>query len=451
MIQEIELSKLKNHPQNVRKTYAGLEELADSIKAQGILQNLTVVEDPAETGTYLVVIGNRRLKAAQQAGLKTAPCSIVEMDEKEQFSTMLLENMQRNDLTIYEQAQGFQLMLDLGETEDTISEKTGFSKTTIRHRLNIAKLDPDLLQKKEQSDSFQLSLKDLYELEKVEDINTRNRILREATDSRSLVWKAQSAAANEKRDKKMKQIAVLLENQGIKKASKKAESEQYSGKWITIKEYDLDKSIPKKIQLPQEDKNNKNLHYLRRYSCVRIIKARTNQDKKKQLTPEEMERKQRDQNKKKIKAALKELDIQRRAFISNILSGRITPIKDDRKIQEAIWNVLIEAHVYLSQSTMKRFFTGKAEYDCTPEEKEEVARKVDSLNFTESLLVTMNYAIENIGDIYDWQGFYKPDIGKAMGHVYKILEQYGWTFASEEEQQIIDGTHELYRKAGDRT
>ena len=318
--------------------------------------------------------------------------------------------------------------------------------------LNImCPLDPDLLQKKEQSDSFQLSLKDLYELEKVEDINTRNRILREATDSRSLVWKAQSAAADEKRDKKMKQIAVLLENQGIKKASKKAESEQYSGKWITIKEYDLDKSIPKKIQLPQEDKNNKNLYYLRWCGCVRIIKARTNQDKKKQLTPEEMERKQRDQNKKKIKAALKELDIQRRAFISNILSGRITPIKDDRKIQEAIWNVLIEAHVYLSQSTMKRFFTGKAEYDCTPEEKEETARKVDSLNFTESLLVTMNYAIENIGDIYDWQGFYKPDIGKTMGHAYKILEQYGWTFASEEEQQIIDGTHELYRKAGDRT
>ena len=56
---------------------------------------------------------------------------------------MLLENIQREDLTIQEQAQGFQMMLDLGDTEDQIAEKTGFSKSTVRHRLNIAKLDQE--------------------------------------------------------------------------------------------------------------------------------------------------------------------------------------------------------------------------------------------------------------------------------------------------------------------
>lgn len=444
MIKEIELSKLRNHPQNVRKTYDGLEELAESIRAQGILQNLTVVENPAEYGTYLVVIGNRRLKAAQKAGLKTAPCSITVMDEKEQISTMLLENMQRNDLTIYEQAQGFQLMLDLGESEDTISEKTGFSKSTIRHRLNIAKLDQNLLQEKEQSSFFQLSLTDLYELEKVQDINTRNRILKEATDSRSLVWKAQSAAAEEKREKKMKQIAALLEKQGIKKAPKKAKDEQYSGKWITVKEYPLDKDVPKKIQLPQEDKDNKNLYYLRFYNYVRIIKEKTKQ--KKQLTPAEQEQKQRDQDKKKIKALLKELDVRRNEFISNIISGKIRPIKDDQKIQEAIWRVLINANIYLAGSTLRSFFIDKHEYECTPEESEEVVKKVEKLNFTQSLLVAMDYAIKHIGDIYDYQGYYKPNTGNTMKAAYDILEQYGWSFDSEESLQIIDGTHEFYRK-----
>ena len=57
MIQEIELGKLKIHPKNVRKTYRGIDELAESIKAKGILQNLTVVPDPDEEGTYFVVIG----------------------------------------------------------------------------------------------------------------------------------------------------------------------------------------------------------------------------------------------------------------------------------------------------------------------------------------------------------------------------------------------------------
>lgn len=74
-------------------------------------------------------------------------------------------------------------MLDLGDTEEQIAEKTGFSKTTIRRRLNIAKLNQDELKKKEQDENFQLTLKDLYELEKVKDIKTRDKILREATSS----------------------------------------------------------------------------------------------------------------------------------------------------------------------------------------------------------------------------------------------------------------------------
>ena len=164
MIQEIELSKLRIHPKNVRKTYTNIEELADSIKAKGILQNLTVVKNPEEEGTYWVVIGNRRLTAAKIAGIETAPCQIVDMDEKDQASTMLLENMQRSDLTIHEQAYGIQMVLDLGESEDGLAEKTGLSKSTIRHRSNIAKLNQDILQEKEKDENFQLTLRDLYEL-----------------------------------------------------------------------------------------------------------------------------------------------------------------------------------------------------------------------------------------------------------------------------------------------
>ena len=169
-IQNISIELVKVHPNNVRKTYNDIEELAESIKAKGILQNLTVVPDPQEPGKYLTVIGNRRLTAARMAGLETVPCIVSDMDEKEQTSVMLLENIQRSDLTVYEQAQGFQMMLDLGETEDTIAEKTGFSKKTIRHRLNIAKLDSKTLIEKERQDGYQLSLTDLYELEKIKDV-----------------------------------------------------------------------------------------------------------------------------------------------------------------------------------------------------------------------------------------------------------------------------------------
>lgn len=166
MIQEIELSKLKNHPMNVRRTYADIDELADSIKKNGVMQNLTVIPDPDQEGCYLVVIGNRRLLAAQKAGLQTVPCQIADMDQKTVAETMLLENMQRNDLSIIDQAYGFQLCLDLGDTAADIAEKTGLSKQTVKHRIEIARLDEDSLERRYNDPNFQLTMQDLIALEK---------------------------------------------------------------------------------------------------------------------------------------------------------------------------------------------------------------------------------------------------------------------------------------------
>lgn len=99
---------LEPHPNNPRKELGDLTELSESIKENGIMQNLTVVPFESEAGTrYRVIIGHRRLAASKAAGLAEVPCAVVDMDEKTQLSTMLLENIQRSDLTAFEQAQGF--------------------------------------------------------------------------------------------------------------------------------------------------------------------------------------------------------------------------------------------------------------------------------------------------------------------------------------------------------
>lgn len=175
----IPVSKLRPHPDNPRKDLGDLTELAESIKANGVFQNLTVVPHLGEitkehSGLYTVIIGHRRLAAAKLIGLKELPCIVVDMSEREQLSTMLVENMQRVDLTIYEQAQGFQMMLDLGDTMDEIAEKSGFSKSTVRKRLEIAKLDSKALKK---ASTRQLTLGDFDELAKVDDIEARNKLL----------------------------------------------------------------------------------------------------------------------------------------------------------------------------------------------------------------------------------------------------------------------------------
>ena len=171
---------LHPHPDNPRKVVGDVNELAESIRANGVLQNLTVVPyfSPVHKriikGLYTVIIGHRRLAAAKLAGLDELPCVIVEMSEKEQLSTMLTENMQRVDLTVYEQAQGFQMMLEMGDSVEQIAEKSGFSKGTVRKRLEIAKLDEKTLKK---VSTRQLSLADFDELAKLDDIGTRNKVL----------------------------------------------------------------------------------------------------------------------------------------------------------------------------------------------------------------------------------------------------------------------------------
>ena len=199
----IPVAELYPHPDNPRTDLGDLTELADSIKAKGILQNLTVIpghyvseeewkalpeadrlpmnkEHPGPgrylsmTG-YTVIIGHRRLAAARSISLETVPCVIASLSLQEQVQTMLLENIQRRDLKIYEQAHGFQLLLDFGSTVDEISAKTGFSATTIRRRVKMNELNQKKL--KQVVDTRLISLSDFDELAKIKDLKDRNEAL----------------------------------------------------------------------------------------------------------------------------------------------------------------------------------------------------------------------------------------------------------------------------------
>ncbi len=444
-IVNIGIEHIHPHPENPRKDLGDLTELVESVKKLGVMQNLTVIPQEGSPGEYTALIGHRRHAAAKLAGIAELPCIIKEgMGKKEQVSIMLEENMQRNDLTFYEQAQGFQMMLDLGETEDSIAEKTGFSKTTIRHRLNIAKLDQKELRKKEQDDSFQLSLKDLYELEKIGDIGTRNSILKKARDSRELVGMAQREVAETARNKKFKQIADMAEKEGIEKAPKDVEKELWSGKWDTVKEYDLDKDVPKKMKISVE--NGDRLYYVQYFRSVRIIKKHKNE--KKELTPWEIEKKDRERKKKQIKAIVKEMDASRKEFILNIIHGKIGGVKDEEEIREKIWRFLLKKSIYLSHGNMISFIMNKVYYNCSDNELAEGEKKLEAISYTHSMLMALHIAAEDV-EIVDYNGCYKKDTGETLKHCYDILKAYGWTFAGEDAEKVLDGTHELYGKGAD--
>ena len=195
-VTNIPVECLYSHPDNPRKDLGDLTELAASIKANGIFQNLTVVpvdnvesvllehfkainaahsvEEIPNGRFYVVIIGHRRLAAAKLAGMSAVPCTIVEMSPQEQVRAMLIENMQRAELTPYEQAQGFQMMLNMGDSVETIAKDSGFSETTIRRRVKLLAFDDQTFR---EATAKQITLDTLSEVAKIENAKKRDQIL----------------------------------------------------------------------------------------------------------------------------------------------------------------------------------------------------------------------------------------------------------------------------------
>jgi ParB family transcriptional regulator, chromosome partitioning protein len=239
MIQNIDIKKLHSHPYNPRKDLGDLTELANSIRTNGVFQNLTVVLDAADSGVcktcgrnrratnceyfaevgfppcphwidpgeqYTVVIGHRRLEAAKMAGLTELPCAISDMDMHEQVATMLLENMQRADLTVIEQADGFQMMIDFGETPAYIAEKTGFTEATVRHRLKLKELDR---KKFEEATVRGGRIEDYIALEKIKDAKVKNKLL-EHIGTTNFKWSMEQALSDQELPERKKALIAQL-------------------------------------------------------------------------------------------------------------------------------------------------------------------------------------------------------------------------------------------------
>src|SRR5664279_725597 len=120
-----------------------LQELADSIKAQGIIQPIVVRQVAYEK--YEIVAGERRWRAAQMAGLTQVPVVIKEIDDRAAMAIALIENIQREDLNPLEEAEALRRLLDeFDMTHQHIAEAIGKSRTTVTNLLRLMDLHPDV-------------------------------------------------------------------------------------------------------------------------------------------------------------------------------------------------------------------------------------------------------------------------------------------------------------------
>ena len=144
-VRYIPINTVRPNPQQPRRSFdeTGLRELADSIRAYGILQPLTVRD---RGGVYELVAGERRLRAARIAGLREVPCLIAEVGEEDAALLALIENLQRRDLDYMEEAAAIaRLIRRYGLSQQQAAEKLGKSQPTIANKLRLLRLSAPVI------------------------------------------------------------------------------------------------------------------------------------------------------------------------------------------------------------------------------------------------------------------------------------------------------------------
>jgi ParB family transcriptional regulator, chromosome partitioning protein len=127
-----------------RKEFGDLQGLTESVRDKGVLEPL-LVRYLAESGVYMIISGERRFHAAQAAGLRELPCIEKDVDDAETLEIALIENMQRKDLTPFEEADGAQALADrFNLTHEEIAKKIGKSRPSVTELLSLRSIPDDI-------------------------------------------------------------------------------------------------------------------------------------------------------------------------------------------------------------------------------------------------------------------------------------------------------------------
>ncbi|HHH83032.1 MAG TPA: ParB/RepB/Spo0J family partition protein [Chloroflexi bacterium] len=141
-VAQVPVEAIRPNPRQPRESMdtQALEDLAQSIREHGVLQPLIVLPADAQ-GSYTLIAGERRLRAAAMAGLKEVPAIIREATEAQRLELALIENLQRSDLNPLEAAEGYrQLAEDFGLSHEEIATRVGKSRTAVTNTLRLLKL-----------------------------------------------------------------------------------------------------------------------------------------------------------------------------------------------------------------------------------------------------------------------------------------------------------------------
>lgn len=147
LLRDVRIELIEPNPFQARQVFPDIDELAQAIRSQGFTSRLRIRPHPESEGTYQLVYGERRLRAAAAAGLAEVPCEIARHTNAEMAEIGLAENIQRRDLTPLEEAQALKALLDQrGYSQRELAERLGKSHGYVQHRLDLLRAPAEVQQ-----------------------------------------------------------------------------------------------------------------------------------------------------------------------------------------------------------------------------------------------------------------------------------------------------------------
>lgn len=204
-IKLINTSLIDPHPDNPRKQIGDVTDLAASIKANGLLSPLSVVPNGER---YRVIAGHRRLAACKQAGTGAVPCFVLDLDPLQQLEAMVTENCQREQLTVLEEADAIQGMLDLGATTAAVAHRLGRSGDYVRDRVKAASIKTEV--RASRDDFGQISIGQLVAIARYDGQPDRQKELAQAAGTSNFDYTLRRIERADRDRQWVESVAVLL-------------------------------------------------------------------------------------------------------------------------------------------------------------------------------------------------------------------------------------------------
>ena len=356
---------------------------------------------------------------------------------------MLIENVQREDLTPLEEAKGIQMCLDLGIDESRLSEKTGMSKATIKRRKVLLNYDNDVVKKSFASGA---TMQDYIDLEQVSDPKTREKLASKYLGTSDFKYQLKKAIDDEKLKKWQEDIVARISG-WASPVGKENKAE------LRTLGYIVNNSEPEKEELEKPagcDDGDLFFYELETWSIYIYVKYADPSKHKSPAYVKSKEEIERDKKKANLERAL---DTAKEVRMKYMIRMKNYLVKDQHKFKMEAFAVAMK-YVCLFNSEIRRddFFkiTGrKAEKVFADDVGEYFANLYDRKPLYASLLGEYLILEGSIRTMYDYYGRYNKENASMLRELYTFLEGIDYV-PSNTEKMLIDGTHPDYVKDHDK-